>query len=140
MRKIKTGIKMSDDFKKKVKDHHADVSGDKNPMWGTKRPEYVKEAVRKANSRGGITPINKLIRTSFAYLNWRKSVFERDNYTCQMCGNRGGKLNADHIKPFSIYLDLRFDLDNGRTLCVDCHKTTPTYGRSFYKTDLAYEK
>ena len=34
----------------------------------------------------------------------------------------GSKLNADHIKPFSLYPELRLIVENGRTLCVDCHK------------------
>lgn len=71
--------------------------------------------------KGGITPINLAIRHSFEYEEWRKSVFERDNYTCQECGQIGGYLEADHIKPFSLYLDLRFELSNGRTLCKFCH-------------------
>lgn len=77
--------------------------------------------------KGGITPINKLIRSSKEYKLWRKSVFERDNYTCQFCKVRGGTLQADHIKPFAYYPELRFSLDNGRTLCVECHKKTDTY-------------
>lgn len=59
---------------------------------------------------------------------WTKSVFERDNYTCQHCNKRGGKLQADHIKPYSICVESRWDINNGRTLCVECHKKTDTYG------------
>ncbi len=54
-------------------------------------------------------------------------MFVRDDYTCVWCGQLGGTLNADHIKPFSTHPELRFDLDNGRTLCVECHKQTDTY-------------
>ena len=80
--------------------------------------------------KGGITPLNVQIRTSHEYKLWRKSVFQRDNYTCVWCGDvRGGNLNADHIKPFALFPELRFAIDNGRTLCVPCHKTTDTYGR-----------
>jgi len=74
---------------------------------------------------------------------WRKSVFERDNYRCVLCGVRCGEgkkivLQADHIKPWALYPALRFDLNNGRTLCVNCHRKTPTYGnKSMYrKKDL----
>jgi len=80
------------------------------------------------NWKGGITPLNEAIRKSLEYRLWRESVFERDNYTCIWCGKRGVELNADHIKPFSLFPELRFAIDNGRTLCLPCHKTTDTYG------------
>lgn len=78
--------------------------------------------------KGGITPINIKIRRSLEYKLWRESVFKRDNFTCVWCGERGGKLQADHIKPFADYPELRFALDNGRTLCLECHKKTDNFG------------
>lgn len=61
------------------------------------------------------------------YRDWRKTVFARDDYTCLWCGKRGVELNADHIKPFALYPELRLEISNGRTLCVPCHETTDTY-------------
>lgn len=61
-------------------------------------------------------------RRSAEYKAWRKAVYERDNYTCQYCGERGCKLNAHHIKSYAHYHDLRVDIGNGITLCVPCHK------------------
>jgi hypothetical protein len=86
--------------------------GDKSPMW-----------------KGGISPINKIIRRSIAYKEWREAVFKRDNYTCQECGQKGGTLHPHHIKPFAYYPELRFAIGNGITLCIDCHKKTDTYAR-----------
>ena len=81
------------------------------------------------NWKGGIYPENEKIRNSIEMIEWRKKVFERDNYACVIGGKaHGHKLHADHIKPFSLYPELRFVLSNGRTLCEDCHKKTPTYG------------
>jgi len=93
---------------------------------GKKFPE--RSGSNHHNWKGGITSENHKIRTSSVYKAWRKSVFERDDYTCQICNSRGNRLNADHIKPFALYPESRLDVNNGRTLCVDCHKTTPTWG------------
>ncbi len=77
--------------------------------------------------KGGKMKENDRIRGSIEMKLWRKAVFERDKFTCIWCGQIGGELNADHIKPFAHYPELRFAIDNGRTLCVPCHKTTDTY-------------
>ena len=58
-----------------------------------------------------------------------KWIRERDNYTCQICGIRGGELEADHIKQFAYFPELRFELSNGRTLCKECHKGTDTHSK-----------
>ena len=88
-----------------------DWTGEKNPHW-----------------KGGITDMQQKIRTSLEYSLWRTAVFERDKYTCVWCGASGVRLNADHIKPFSLFPELRLAIDNGRTLCEPCHRSTPTYG------------
>lgn len=76
------------------------------------------------NWNGGITPINLLIRNSAEYAAWRTAVFERDNYTCQECGERGGYLEAHHLHEFAKYPEERFVVDNGKTLCLECHNKT----------------
>lgn len=73
------------------------------------------------NWQGGISKERDSIKNTPEYKNWRKSVFERDDYTCQCCGNRGKKLNAHHIENFSSHPELRLNIDNGITLCENCH-------------------
>ena len=85
------------------------------------------------NWRGGITNETQKGRKLAIYRIWRIAVFTRDDYTCQECGQHGGILNADHIKPWSLFPELRYAIDNGRTLCIDCHKETETYGYKIYK-------
>lgn len=88
------------------------------------------------NWKGGITPINMKIRNSIEYKLWRRAVFERDRFTCIWCkikSNKKNPIHADHIKPFSLYPELRFSIDNGRTLCVACHRKTNTWGGKIKK-------
>lgn len=75
------------------------------------------------NWKGGISPENTRLRQSSEYKAWRQAVFARDNWTCQKCGKRGGAMEADHIKLFSRHPELRFAVENGRTLCkAPCHR------------------
>ena len=55
------------------------------------------------------------------YQEWRRLVFERDGYTCQKCGKRGGTLNAHHILPYCDFPHMRYVVSNGITLCKECH-------------------
>lgn len=96
------------------------LSGDLHPLW-----------------KGGVTPINNRIRRSAAYKHWRKAVLTRDNHTCVSCGatkESGVILHVDHIKPFALFPELRFVVENGRTLCKPCHLKTDTYGGASMKS------
>jgi len=66
--------------------------------------------------------LNRLRRTD-EWAEWRKQVFERDNYTCQLCGERGLELHPHHILQKCDYPDLIFEVCNGITLCKDCHRS-----------------
>ena len=118
---------------------------EKNPNWRGGKPKCedcnkvisyngkrcVKCARKKSVKRGkesplyvdGRTPENHKIRVSIEYCLWRKSVFERDNFTCQKCENKkGGSLKAHHIRNFAEEKELRTSIENGITFCENCHK------------------
>lgn len=103
-----------------------------------------KNGVNSATWKGGLSNINRYVRTTREYYEWRKAVLKRDNYTCVECGYKShttikGKsdIQADHIKPFGKYPELRFDINNGRVLCITCHRKTPTWGVNTRK-DISY--
>ena len=75
--------------------------------------------------KGGITTENRKLRNSDKYAEWRIKVFLRDCFTCVLCRKVGEQLNADHIKPWAFYPELRFVISNGRTLCKACHEKKP---------------
>jgi len=96
--------------------------GKKHPKWtdNKKRPFY------------------QVIRTLHEYKQWRTNIYEKDNYTCQICGKRGGNLEADHYPKMFIEIIRKNNLitieqvikcnelwlAKGRTLCKQCHLTT----------------
>ena len=85
--------------------------GEKNPQW-----------------QGGVSSINHRLRASKKWKIWRAEVFKRDDYTCCDCGGRSAKgrhiiLHPHHKLLFSEYPNSRFLIANGKTLCIDCHKT-----------------
>ena len=102
----------------------------------------------------GTQPLTRLLRNCVEYISWRTECFKRDNYTCQECNVRGGEIEVHHKKSFSVILGeflqlynqfspiedketlLRlalsylpfWEINNGQTLCVKCHKKTENYG------------
>ena len=126
---LKTGLIPKTAFKKGI-----NLKKENHPMWGKKHSlehrRRIAESMMGKKShlwKGGLTSENARLRNSLDYRIWREAVFARANWTCVLCFQVGGKLHADHIKPFSLYPELRLTIDNGRTLCVVCHKKTETY-------------
>jgi 5-methylcytosine-specific restriction endonuclease McrA len=101
--KTSKGKKFSEEFKKR-----------KSKLW---------KGNRNPNWKGGITSENDQIRKSEEYKIWRDAVYKRDCFTCRICGNKCSSKNivAHHLLSFSDYIHLRFAIDNGMTLCRNCH-------------------
>jgi len=119
------------------------LKGKKGGFLGGKHTEETKKRIGLAfrgdkhpNWKGGITPLVMKIRLCPRTKIWRDSIFSRDNFTCHLCGKRGGRIEADHYPiPFSeifkknliksldqaIECKEFWDINNGRTLCRPCH-------------------
>lgn len=98
-------------------------------MFGKKNPA-VSEFMRKRtgsdhpNWNQNITKEERLTGRFYPeYREWRRLVYERDSYTCQACGDdKGGNLIAHHLEGYANNKKLRTILNNGITLCENCHK------------------
>ena len=91
----------------------------KSPATEFKKGQFAKE--KHYFWKGGVTPEYKIIRHSKDMQNWRKAVFEKDNYTCQGCESKGIYIEPHHLLSFSDNPEYRFEVWNGQTLCRDCH-------------------
>jgi hypothetical protein len=112
-------------------------------VWNKGKPVLKTRGKNHWKWKGGITEINHKIKLSLEYKLWRKSVFERDNYTCQVCKykshtsiNNKSDIQVHHIKPFAYFPNLRLEITNGITLCISCHRKTETFGKR--NKEIAY--
>ena len=104
---------------------------------GELNPNYKIAPEKSSRWKGGISSLYKAVRNLFEYRQWRSDVFSRDKHTCQICHkSKSGRLEAHHIvRMFSLMLENKvetveqaqecqhlWNINNGVTLCVDCHK------------------
>ena len=126
---------------KKTRWHEGQVPVNKGKKHSSESIKKIKAKralqTEPSNWKGGITPLARRIRNSKSYVQWRMSVFERDDYVCENCGARGGKLEAHHNVRFSHLLQqykittfkqamncgALWDLGNGKTLCKTYHRS-----------------
>ena len=129
------GVPMNEETKAKVS-----LAKMGKPSWNKGMPSPWTSARNKVENRqrkgdkhwnwkGGISPERHLLMGQMEYKQWRSDVFKRDGWTCQTCQSRGIYLEAHHIKPWAKFPDLRYSLDNGVTLCKDCHKLADSKNR-----------
>lgn len=134
---------LSDEWKRKIglNGFHYGMLGKKHSLKTRTLMSEAHKGNKSWSWQGGITKLSAQIRNSFKYRQWRSDVFTRDNYTCQKCEQVGGKLNVDHITPFSVIFAKNcissfdeameceefWNINNGSTLCLACHKKTDTF-------------
>ena len=120
----KKGWKHSEETKRKMRKKHRPFS-----EYTKRKMSESKRGDKHPNWKDGSSRVYRTGYWSKEYREWRMKVFLRDNFTCQFCEARShvglGKtiyLEAHHLKSFAKYPKLRFEVDNGITLCDECHK------------------
>jgi len=116
LRQRQLGFKHTEETKEKLREMGRNISDETR-----KKRSRAMSGSKCWNWQGGITDENKLARKNIEYKLWREAVYKRDDWTCQECGEKGGRLNAHHIRPFSKHPELRTSIENGITLCKKCH-------------------
>jgi hypothetical protein len=118
---------IGDSIRRKIGLHNF-YRGKVGPRKGIKWLEAERQLISQRTKEGmrkkgyGPSPEEIALRRSQAYFDWRKSVFERDDFTCLKCEDRGGNLAPHHIYGFHECPEKRFVVSNGGTLCLGCHQ------------------
>lgn len=99
---------------------------------------FAKRAENSPHWKGGTGSERHQAMGKIEYKNWRISVFKKDNYSCVSCGASSTYLHADHIKPWKTHKELRYEVSNGQTLCIDCHYFKTFKRRASKETVLAW--
>lgn len=113
-RKLKLGLKRSCNclIKEAVIKSGKSRVGSKNPRW--------KKDLTDADRRS-LSHKFRHLENNILLVSWRKLVFDRDKFFCQICGKNGG-VNAHHMFSWDKYKDKRYEVSNGITMCRNCHK------------------
>ncbi len=75
------------------------------------------------------------------YTEWRRLVFKRDDFTCQVCGERGASLHAHHLRSWAKHPETRFEVSNGLTVCAKiCHAMKDRERKAQEKADAIKAK
>jgi len=86
----------------------------KEKMTGENHPRWVKDR--------SLIDMNKRRNRTLECIQWRESVFGRDGYKCKINNQKcNGQLEAHHILPWRDFSELRFNINNGITLCHAHH-------------------
>jgi len=121
-------------------------------FYKEKHPKFKKRIIKRRKKK--VKSLSRSIKWSKAGRDWRKAVFERDNYTCQFpgCGVKSGIGRVIYLEPHhivtvrdiiekyklktmddAVHCKELWNVDNGITLCKPCHKLT-------FKKEQRFEK
>ena len=157
------GRKLSEESKRKISEFHTGrpVSKEtRKKISESEKGKYISEEIRlkmseshlgekNYNWRGGVSSLSQMIRKCATYKLWQQAVFHKDKFQCQDCGKIGGDLHAHHNYSFhklmkdyniqslgqAVRTEELWDINNGITLCIKCHKKRHKRNQSHEKIE-----